>query len=125
MRIVFSYIFLLFIFGVITANAQQKMVYKFAVFFNNKDTVTYPISNPELYLSAKSIARKQQQNIGFDMLDVPVNSINIKAIQKKFGEIQINSFPIGNIIKKNVFGNFCLGQAWYSPRKVLSKKPFS
>ena len=34
------------------------------------------------------------------------DSINIKAIQKKFGEIQINSFPIGNIIKKNVFGNF-------------------
>lgn len=34
------------------------------------------------------------------------DSINIKAIHKKFGEIQINSFPIGNIIKKNVFGNF-------------------
>ena len=81
MRVV-RFILLLFICGAIKANAQQKMVYKFAVFFNNKDTVTYPISNPELYLSAKSIARKQQQNIGFDMLDVPVNSINIKAIIK-------------------------------------------
>jgi subtilisin family serine protease len=82
MRIVFSFIFLLFICGAITANAQQKMVYKFAVFFNNKDTVTYPISNPELYLSVKSIVRKQQQNIDIDILDVPVNSMHIKALMK-------------------------------------------
>jgi len=82
MRVVFRFILLLFICGAITANAQQKIAYKFAVFFNNKDTVTYPILNPELYLSAKSIARKQQQNIGIDMLDVPVSSVYINALIK-------------------------------------------
>ena len=82
---------LLFFCGAITANAQQKIVYKFAVFFNNKDTVSYPISTPELYLSAKSIARKQQQNISIDLLDVPVTSLHIKALIKAGFKVQNTS----------------------------------
>jgi hypothetical protein len=91
MRVVFSFMLLLFFCGAITANAQQKIVYKFAVFFNNKDTVSYPISTPELYLSAKSIARKQQQNISIDLLDVPVTSLHIKALIKAGFKVQNTS----------------------------------
>lgn len=82
MRVAHSFIFFLFICVVTTVHAQQKMAYKFAVFFSNKDTVTYPISKPELFLSAKSIKRKQQQNIVVDIFDVPVNSLNIEALIK-------------------------------------------
>jgi N-acetyl sugar amidotransferase len=34
------------------------------------------------------------------------DSINIQAIHQKFGELNISSYPIGNVIKQKIFGNF-------------------
>lgn len=78
----FLCIILSLLLGGLTVNAQQKMVYKFAVFFKDKDTVTYSTSRPESYLSAKAIKRKQQQHIGIDVHDIPVNLNHIQTLKK-------------------------------------------
>ncbi len=64
-----------------TAVAQSKIVYKFAVFFNDKDTSLFHINQPEAFLSQHAITRKNRQKVAFTSLDFPVNVNYLNAIK--------------------------------------------
>ncbi len=61
-------------------DAQQKIEYKFAVVFADKDTFLNNLQQPEKYLSAKAISRRQSKNIAVDWYDLPVSSQHINTL---------------------------------------------
>jgi serine protease AprX len=65
---------------VMAFNVQAQRVYKYAVFFTDKDTLLHHPSNPATFLSQKAIARKQKQQIAIDWLDLPVNPHYVEQI---------------------------------------------
>lgn len=60
----------------VSANAQNKKV----VFLKNKNNSPYSISNPETYLSGRSIQRRKKFNIAIDSSDLPINPNYIATI---------------------------------------------
>jgi hypothetical protein len=61
---------------------QQKLEFKFAVIFKDKDTVLNNFQQPERYLSEKAISRRKAKNVVVDWYDIPVNSQYINALIK-------------------------------------------
>ncbi|WP_132053971.1 S8 family serine peptidase [Pseudocnuella soli] len=59
------------------ADAQQYIVY-----FNRKAPTTYSLSQPEAYLSARSVERRQRHSIPTDSTDLPVPATFIEALQQ-------------------------------------------
>lgn len=71
------------VFGLILGvalQAQSQRIYKYVVFFTDKDTLAHHPSKPETFLSAKAITRKREQHVAIDVTDLPVNSAYLKAI---------------------------------------------
>lgn len=64
------------------AVAQTKIVHKFAVFFNDKDTSLYDVNRPTVFLSPKAITRKNRQQIAITPLDFPVDVNYLNAINQ-------------------------------------------
>lgn len=64
------------------SNAQSQRMYKYVVFFTDKDTVTHHPSKPETFLSAKAIERKKEQRIIIDYADLPVNRAYLDEIAR-------------------------------------------
>jgi len=54
---------------------------KYYVQFSDKDNSPYSISNPEAYLSQRSIDRRNAQNLSIDMKDIPVNPYYISGVR--------------------------------------------
>lgn len=66
--------FLVFFFVNTTyTNAQSNKYYQIAVFFKDKDTSAYPVSNPKTFLSERAITRKKTRGVSVDASDIPVN----------------------------------------------------
>lgn len=55
---------------------------KYRISLKDKDATTYSLDKPEKYLSKKSIARRQKQNLAIDSTDLPVCRKYVNAIRK-------------------------------------------
>jgi serine protease AprX len=53
---------------------------KYWIQFTDKNNSSFSVSSPELFLSEKSIERRAKFNLGFDDLDLPVNSQYVDAV---------------------------------------------
>ena len=74
-------IFLL-LFVSISALAQQDSVkYKYWLTFTDKNNSNFSISNPEDFLSARAISRRQKQEISIKIQDLPINSWYLDSIR--------------------------------------------
>lgn len=61
---------------------------RFIVYFSDKDNTPHTIDNPETYLSGRSIARRQNQNIAIDEKDLPVDPAYIQLVSE-LGNVEI------------------------------------
>jgi len=59
---------------------------KIAVYFTDKNNSPYSIAEPEKYLSARAIERRQKAGIKINITDIPVNPNYIQSIQNLGGE---------------------------------------
>ena len=48
-------------------------VNRYMVFLTDKNNSAYSLNKPEVFLSARSLARKKRHNIDIDLLDLPVS----------------------------------------------------
>ena len=48
--------------------------------FRNKANTPYSLSNPSAYLSTKAVERRIRTGLGFDSLDIPVNTNYIQQV---------------------------------------------
>jgi hypothetical protein len=80
MRLFVGFVTVILLHTTFIVNAQQKIEYKFAVIFKDKDTAQYNPQQPEKYLSAKAISRRQAKNIVVDWYDLPVNRQHINTL---------------------------------------------
>lgn len=72
---------LLFCITVLTiVTSQVKAQNYYWIAFTDKNNTSYSLSNPEEYLSERSIQRRIKQNIPIDSLDLPVNQHYIDSI---------------------------------------------
>lgn len=69
-------------FVTIEASAQQDTL-KYRISLTDKAATTYSFSRPEEFLSKKSIARRQKQQLAIDSTDLPVCRTYVDAIRQK------------------------------------------
>jgi hypothetical protein len=69
---------ILLLFIACTVSAQYS---KHVIFFTDKNETTFTLSNPSVYLSAKSIARKSRHQIAIDSSDLPVIERYIDSVR--------------------------------------------
>jgi serine protease AprX len=74
------FVIFLLLFIQFLGNAQEK---KYMVFFRDKKQSQYLISEPNRFLSARAIQRRQHQQIKIDDTDLPVNTDYINKIASK------------------------------------------
>lgn len=85
-------ILILFLFIVFTlVSSAQSVKGKYFVQFKDKDHSPFVLSNPEQFLSAKSIERRLKQNIPINTDDLPVSSFYIDSIKKMGFKIRTRS----------------------------------
>ena len=80
MRLIVVFFTLVLLHTTFIVDAQQKIEYKFAVIFTDKDTALNSFQQPEKYLSAKAISRRQIKSIAIDWYDLPVNHQHINTL---------------------------------------------
>ncbi len=61
---------------------SQSTLYKYRVSFKDKANSTYSIIAPSAFLSQKAIARRANQGIPIDLLDIPINQNYIDSVVK-------------------------------------------
>lgn len=64
----------------VAGSLKSQTYTKYWVKFIDKNGSPYTIGNPSVFLSAKSIARRTNQNISIDMTDIPVNQSYINQV---------------------------------------------
>ncbi len=64
----------------LSSSLQSQTFTKYWVKFKDKNGSPYSISNPNVYLSAKSISRRTNQGISIDITDIPVNQTYINQV---------------------------------------------
>jgi len=74
-----SVFFIILVFS-FTVVFSQNTVYKYRISFKDKNNSIYNISNPSAFLTAKAIARRANQGIPVDNLDLPLNSWYIDSV---------------------------------------------
>ena len=72
-------IILLFPFSVFS----QNMEFKFFISFTDKNLSEYNLSDPEKFLSQRSLLRRENQNILLNKTDLPVSKTYISSIRDK------------------------------------------
>lgn len=76
------------IIGLITFGLDSfSQVPKYWVFFKDKNNTAYSLSAPSAYLSAKSIQRRNNQNILIDSTDLPVNQTYVNQVNSAGGTV--------------------------------------
>ncbi|MCE7864251.1 MAG: T9SS C-terminal target domain-containing protein [Bacteroidetes bacterium CHB5] len=71
----------LWVFLCLIAVGAQAQTNRYFVFFKNKTGTPYSISQPQEFLSAASIARRQSQQIGITETDLPVNPAYVQQLK--------------------------------------------
>lgn len=64
-------------------NSEAVVKYYFYVQLSDKNNTPYSLSSPEVFLSARAIARRASFNIAIDSTDLPVNASYISQIENK------------------------------------------
>ncbi|MBW6491594.1 MAG: S8 family serine peptidase [Lentimicrobium sp.] len=108
----FFYSFLLISFSFLSVNTYSQSYYK--VWFKDKQS-DYKISNPDQFLSAKSIERRLLQQIPVTDSDLPVSPIYLQELQSVGAEIIYISRWLNMVIVKSQLRSF---------RTDFSEKPF-
>lgn len=67
------------------AEAQQAKQH--LIFFNDKGNTPYAVSQPEAFLSARAIQRRQAQNITIKEKDLPVDPVYVNGVREKGAEV--------------------------------------
>ncbi len=80
MHLSFRNIALLFIVSFAFPVFAQTSLDTYWVPFSDKNNTPYSLSAPEQYLSARSMARRAQQGIPYDALDLPVDPAYVQAV---------------------------------------------
>ena len=62
---------------------SQQLEYKFFISFKNKNFSEYKISEPEKFLSFKSLERRKKQNILINQSDLPVSKVYISEVREE------------------------------------------
>ena len=78
---VLFFIYSAFLFG------QSSFEYMFRVYLNDKGDYSFSVSQPEEFLSKRSIERKSRQNVPIDSLDFPVSEGYLSCLEKEGGKI--------------------------------------
>ncbi len=78
---VLFFIYSAFLFG------QSSFEYMFRVYLNDKGDHSFSVSQPEQFLSKRSIERKSRQNVPIDALDFPVAKEYLTCLEKEGGKI--------------------------------------
>jgi hypothetical protein len=86
MKLVFNFILVVLTVGYYSGFSQNR----YFVYLKDKSNSSFSISSPEKYLSARSIQRRQKQNISIVARDLPVNDNYISQI-KKTGAMVVRS----------------------------------
>ena len=71
----------------IQSNGFGQSTAKYLVLLRDKTNSPYSVSKPEQFLSARSIQRRQKQNIAVQERDLPVNPAYITQIQQAGGKV--------------------------------------
>ena len=71
----------LIIIGIVSTGLTQAQFSRYVVQFTDKKGTPYTLSAPQVYLSAKSIARRTSQHIAIDSTDLPVNPAYLDSIR--------------------------------------------
>lgn len=74
-----------------SAHQAQSQSGKYIIQFKDKKNSPYSLSNPGDFLSAKSITRRQQQQIHLDSTDLPVNPAYLDSVQNAGSVTILNS----------------------------------
>ena len=119
-KIISFLVFCFFIFLYSFSYSQTSNFHKYQIELTDKHNNLFSLSQPEEYLSTKSIERRQKQNILIDSLDLPVSQLYIDSIKStgvsvlysskwlnsitifttdSLALININSFPFVKSIK--------------------------
>jgi hypothetical protein len=90
------FIFILFVLLFQQVSAQD---YKFLVRFRDKNNNGFSLENPSNFLSAKSILRRQKQNIPIDSSDLPVSAVYADSLA---------SIPLVKVLNRSRWFNLVL-----------------
>ena len=80
MKIINSCLFFILSFLVFSDLTAQSSFNTYFVQFRNKANTPFSLANPSEYLSSKAIDRRIRTGVGFDSLDLPVNSNYIQQV---------------------------------------------
>ncbi|MEM6844288.1 MAG: S8 family serine peptidase [Bacteroidota bacterium] len=81
------YLSSLFICLLLLSTSGFAQVQQYFLYFSDKDTTDFLITSPEEYLSERSLARRQKQNIEVDISDFPVNSAYLQSVADQGAEV--------------------------------------
>lgn len=95
MRVITIIFFLLHIYAL---GFSQNFIYKYRVSFKDKNNTIYSLSNPSAFLTNKAIARRTNQGIQINELDIPVNSWYIDSVKNNGASIINQSRWFNSII---------------------------
>lgn len=89
----YHFIFLSLLFAFITgfSHGQISQLPKFRIEFSDKNNTLFSLSNPEDYLSLRSILRRANQGIAIDSTDLPVNQNYIDSVLSLGGTLLTKS----------------------------------
>lgn len=73
----------------VVAWAQQDTL-KYRVYFTDKQATEYDLSQPEAFLSQKSLLRRQRQHLAVDSTDLPVCSRYLRQLEKAGAHIVLS-----------------------------------
>ncbi len=94
-------LFLLILLVTPMLNAQEIADSVFWVYFTDKDGTGYQISNPEEFLSERSINRRAWQEVGIDHRDMPVNSDYVQELKDMGVEVRHVSRWLNGLVMIN------------------------
>jgi len=93
-----SLLLYLLTFTITLSFAQINSGNKYFVEFTDKDNSPYSIENPEAFLSARAIDRRERYNIDIDLFDLPVNPQYIEAVANIGVEVEYPTKWLNGIV---------------------------
>ncbi len=78
-------------FATAQSGASQSVDQKHFVYFTDKNNSPFSLSQPQLYLSAKSLERRSKQGIALTVRDLPVNPAYVAALKERGASVLYTS----------------------------------
>ena len=81
--------FLVFLLGIETLQSQETFMYR--LYLKDKGNPPFSLDNPELFLSSKSLERRERQGLPVDSFDLPLDPAYLNAITQTGATIRSHS----------------------------------